>query len=145
MRLLTCRHVAQPIPHGVAPQQSPAMLRLRGKGSDKGHVPSIRHQISSLQFDPLNNKSLFSACNLTYTPKIHLLFLVFCIHYYRRQSIMRQTDDTDIIRQHFCKRQLEKVFISAILSPLKGHKGLLPFKPSREKHIVNAVGNACFR
>jgi len=45
------------------------MLQLRSKGSDKGHVPNIRHQISSLQNDPLNNKSLFSACKMTYTPK----------------------------------------------------------------------------
>ena len=78
MRLQTCRHVAQPIPHEVAPQQSPAALRLRGKDSNKGQIPDITHQILSLQFDLLNNKSLFSACNLTYTPiitnlKIHTL------------------------------------------------------------------------
>ena len=47
------------------------MLQLHGKGSNKGLIPYIRHQIFSLQFDPLNNMLLFSACNLTYTPNLY--------------------------------------------------------------------------
>jgi hypothetical protein len=69
MRPKTCRHVAQPIPHGVAPQQSPAMLRLRGKDSDLKQTSDIKPQIFSLQNDPLDHNSFFSACILTYTPK----------------------------------------------------------------------------
>ncbi|MGP1447395.1 MAG: hypothetical protein ACTTKO_07725 [Candidatus Limimorpha sp.] len=60
MRLLTCRHVAQPIPHGVAPQQSPAMLQLRGKDSNKNLSPDIMTQISSLQNDLYANYFLAS-------------------------------------------------------------------------------------
>ena len=67
---MTCRHVAQPIPHGVAPQQSPAMLQLRGKDSDLKQTTDIWHQIISLQNDPLNYNSFFPACILTYTPEI---------------------------------------------------------------------------
>ncbi len=51
MRPMTCRHVAQPIPHGVAAQQSPATLRLRGKDSDLEQMPDTKPQIFSLQFD----------------------------------------------------------------------------------------------
>ena len=68
MRPKTCRHVAQPIPHGVAPQQSPAMLRLRGKDSDMEQTSDIKPKIFSLQNDPLDYNSFFSACILTYTP-----------------------------------------------------------------------------
>ena len=65
---MTCRHVAQPIPHGVAPQQSPATLRLRGKDSDLEQTPDTKPQIFSLQFDPLDYNSVFPARILTYTP-----------------------------------------------------------------------------
>jgi hypothetical protein len=68
---MTCRHVAQPIPHGVAPQQSPATLRLRGKDSDLEQTPDTKPQILSLQNDPLDYNSVFPACILTYTPKRH--------------------------------------------------------------------------
>ena len=68
---MTCRHVAQPIPHGVAPQQSPATLRLRGKDSDLEQTPDTKPQIFSLQFDPLDYNSFFPACILTYTPKLY--------------------------------------------------------------------------
>jgi len=44
------------------------MLQLRGKDSDDGQIPNIKHQIFSLQNDPLNNKSHFLACKMTYTP-----------------------------------------------------------------------------
>ena len=66
---MTCRHVAQPIPHGIAPQQSPAMLRLRGKDSNMEQTSDIKPQIFSLQNDTLDYNSFFSACILTYTPE----------------------------------------------------------------------------
>ena len=44
------------------------MLRLRGKDSNMEQTSDIKPQIFSLQNDPLNYNSLFSACILTYTP-----------------------------------------------------------------------------
>jgi hypothetical protein len=44
------------------------MLRLRGKDSDLKQTPDIKPQIFSLQNDPLDYNSFFSACILTYTP-----------------------------------------------------------------------------
>lgn len=64
----TYRPASQPIPHGVAPQQSSAMLQLHGKNKDNFRPFDILMQIFSLQFDPLNHKSLFLACKMTHTP-----------------------------------------------------------------------------
>ena len=47
------------------------MLQLRGKDSNMEQTSDIKPQIFSLQNDPLNYNSLFSACILTYTPKIY--------------------------------------------------------------------------
>ena len=44
------------------------MLRLRGKDSNKEQTPDTKPQIFSLQNDPLNYKSFFPACKMTYTP-----------------------------------------------------------------------------
>ena len=65
----TYRPASQPIPHGVAPQQSTAMLQLHGKDKDISRTLDIVMQIFSLQNDPLNHKSLFSACKMTHTPE----------------------------------------------------------------------------
>jgi len=45
------------------------MLRLRGKDSDMEQTSDIKPKIFSLQNDPLDYNSFFSACILTYTPK----------------------------------------------------------------------------
>ena len=47
------------------------MLQLRGKDSNMEQTSDIKPQIFSLQNDPLNYNSLFSACILTYTPNFN--------------------------------------------------------------------------
>ena len=49
---------------GVAPQQSPATLRLRGKDSDLEQTPDTKPQIFSLPNDPLD----YNSFSRTYTP-----------------------------------------------------------------------------
>jgi hypothetical protein len=53
---------------GLLPSRAPLCFGCAAKVATKIISPGIRHQIFSLQFDPLNNKLLFSACKLTYTP-----------------------------------------------------------------------------
>jgi hypothetical protein len=46
------------------------MLQLHRKDSNMPLPIDIIPQIPSLQFDPLDKMSLFSACKMTYTPQI---------------------------------------------------------------------------